>query len=141
MRNIEENMCQAIRARKSWRERNTEVKAIRNSDERIKQLQVLLHGHMIARVEYISCGELMPDRVAQVNLSFCGYHTPTTRSRINAVIDALGLPLTAFIHDFAAHIAPWAIARKEQEKWGAVIEYICLGMDGWTAEERFTGEK
>lgn len=75
MRKIEQEMVAAIQQRRNWRSGNTAVEV-----DAAGAVTVRLHGHAIA--------EVMANGV-QVKLSACGWHTATTKSRLNAVIDAL----------------------------------------------------
>jgi hypothetical protein len=75
MRKIEQEMVAAIKQRRNWKSSNTAVEV-----DAAGALTVRLHGHAIAQV--------MANGV-QVKLSACGWYTVTTKSRLNAVIDAL----------------------------------------------------
>lgn len=75
MRKIEQQMIEAIRQRRNWRSANTAVEVDKSG-----AITVRLHGHAIAQV--MANG-------SQVKLSACGWYTATTKSRLNAVIDAL----------------------------------------------------
>lgn len=52
---------------------------------------VYLWGHKIA------CGS---SETQKINVSSCGYSTPTTTSRLNAVFAAFGIPLSAVIRNY-----------------------------------------
>lgn len=69
MRQIEKSMLAAIRSGRSWKQDNTEV----ITDKGVSR--VYLHGNLIADVQH--------GRV--VAFSLCGWNTPTTRSRLNAL--------------------------------------------------------
>lgn len=71
MRKIEQAMCAAIKARKNWRQNNTEVVV---SDGGSK-VAVYLHGNKI----YMESAE------GWAWFSLCGWNTPTTRSRLSAL--------------------------------------------------------
>lgn len=70
MRKIEEKMVLAVRNRKNMTEGNTRVENTANG-----AIYVFLHGNMIY--------EVSPLGVASFGL--CGWNTPTTRSRLNAL--------------------------------------------------------
>lgn len=74
MRAIEAKMLAAIRARKPMKSGNTEV-SVSAVQERV---EVRLHGNEIARV-YFTGG---------IAVTLAGWDTPTTRSRVNAVLRA-----------------------------------------------------
>lgn len=71
MRKIEANMLRAIAGGYDWRGSNTAV--IRTP----QGWEVRLHGNCIAKLD------TSEDAAVQFNL--CGWNTPTTRSRINAI--------------------------------------------------------
>jgi hypothetical protein len=77
MRKIEEQMLQAIHDRRNWKLGNTRVVSTHfaHGDEVINRITVILHGSPIAIIT--------PDHV---DASDCGYQTPTTKSRLNAVL-------------------------------------------------------
>ena len=73
MRKIEKQMNQAIADSKDFKSANTEVVSYTNCAD------VFLHGNLIARV-----GETW------IELFDGGYQTATTKSRLNAILDANG---------------------------------------------------
>jgi len=77
MRKIEKQMLQAIHDRRNWKSGNTQVVCTQfaHGDEVIDRVTVILHGSPIAIIT--------PDHV---DASDCGYQTPTTMSRLNAVL-------------------------------------------------------
>lgn len=89
MRNIEEEMCNAIRERcgsdftaeKGWRKSNTNVEVEQTGPGKPNVVTVYLHGHNICTIQ----GDT-------VEMSSCGWTTNTTRSRLNALCDMLLLP-------------------------------------------------
>jgi hypothetical protein len=83
MRKIEREMVAAIKAQKNWRKANTEVVCEKDNDGAF--FTVLLHGNAIAEGEWFD-GE--GDGVAY--LYSCGWKTATTKSRLNAVVAAVG---------------------------------------------------
>jgi hypothetical protein len=75
MRKIESQMIAAIKANKDWKLDNTEVVTCTNVAD------VFLHGNLIARI-----GETW------IELFDGGWQTQTTKSRLNAILSAFGLP-------------------------------------------------
>jgi hypothetical protein len=77
MRKIEQQMLDAIRERKDWRCGNTEVQVtfFPHGERSIERINVLLHGNPIAQVTQ-DC----------VSVCDCGWQTPTTKSRLNAIL-------------------------------------------------------
>lgn len=73
MRKIERMMADAIRERRSFQCRNTRV------DIQGDEVVVSLHGNEIARL-----------RGSFLTVSSCGWRTSTTKSRLNAVLQAVG---------------------------------------------------
>jgi len=73
MRKIEKQMNQAIADSKDFKSANTEVISCSNVSD------VYLHGNLIARI-----GETW------IELFDAGYQTATTKSRLNAILDANG---------------------------------------------------
>lgn len=86
MRKIEQKMVKAIRERECMRVDNTAVGCIRgpmaNGESGTPSQSVRLHDHLIAEIDYDA---------RSVKLSSCGWHTTTTKSRLNAVLHALGI--------------------------------------------------
>ena len=81
MRKIEREMQQAIcnlSNGETWRKSNTEV--AKNSEG---DTSIYLHGNRIAFVS----------QFGDITLSSCGWDTPTTKSRLNAILDT-------FLHGF-----------------------------------------
>lgn len=78
MRKIEFDMLRAIKSEADRTLGNTRISCERDSG----QVWVYLHGHCIAH--------LGTDDKWQFNL--CGWNTPTTRSRINAIAREFGRP-------------------------------------------------
>ncbi len=86
MRKIEQQMIAAIRAGKSWSNGNTRVAGTDHAvgiGPHEDTCSVYLHGNWIAHVD-LSRGA--------VRFTLAGWPTPTTRSRINAL-------LKEFVHD------------------------------------------
>lgn len=80
MRQIERQMLSAILNRKDWKCSNTEVRVISfpHADRKIERINVILHGNQIA--------EITPDNV---RICDCGWQSPTTKSRLNAILREL----------------------------------------------------
>lgn len=76
MRKIEKQMLSAIYEQRDWRCDNTEVLVIKfpHNGANIDRTYVRLHGSTIATIT--------PD---EVEISDCGWQTPTTKSRLNAI--------------------------------------------------------
>lgn len=81
MRKIEQKMAEAIKAGKSFKAGNT---AVFTTD---CGFVVQLHGNEIARLT----GSFL-------RLSSCGWRTATTKSRLNAVLQAVGFPGSVYQH-------------------------------------------
>lgn len=75
MRKIEQDTINAIDShRTSWRKANMQVERDGN------QVRVYLHGNLIAKMEF--AGHL----ISRMNVTLAGWGTPTTRSRVNALL-------------------------------------------------------
>lgn len=88
MRQIEKQMCQAITERlngqhpyKDWKSGNTRVEWNGWTEKNGHTVKVILHQTVIALINKHT-----------VTLDSGGWETPTTKSRINAVLDHLGMP-------------------------------------------------
>jgi len=75
MRKIESAMLAAIKAKKDFKQANTEVIACTNVSD------VYLHGNLIARI-----GETW------IQIFDGGWQTNTTKSRLNAILSTFGMP-------------------------------------------------
>ena len=87
MRKIEREMIQAIVDRRGWHKSNTMVKV--HSPHHV---EVLLHGNSIA--SYYS------DGAGVLELRHCGWTTPTTKSRLNAICQFVTGSACVFQRDF-----------------------------------------
>ena len=76
MRKVEGNMVAAIRSRKDFRGGNTVVE---QGEPGTGYAEVRLFGNRIARLNYVN---------GLIELTDCGYQTATTKSRLNALLDA-----------------------------------------------------
>lgn len=83
MRKIEEQMIAAIKAGKNWYKDNTQVSVAAREDG-ATITSVYLHGNLIAQTGV--------DGGHHWGFCFCGWNTPTTRSRINAIIKGCIVP-------------------------------------------------
>ena len=95
MRKITKESAKAFVNFKSYKKDNTEVSfgwTPKRNDEtnytfKEKETACLfLHGNNIAEITRLSDSK----ETISINLDLCGWHTPTTRERINGVLDALG---------------------------------------------------
>jgi len=77
MRKIEQQMIAAINERRDWRLDNTEVQVVSfpHGETTIDRIYVRLHGSTIAIIT--------PD---ELDISDCSWQTPTTKSRLNALL-------------------------------------------------------
>ena len=83
MRKIETLMNAAITNGRDFRLANTEVVSVSNTDNRTST--VLLHGHKIAEVVIFTASARK-----EIRLFDGGHRTPTTKSRLNAVLRTHG---------------------------------------------------
>lgn len=81
MRKIEEAMIRAVKARSSWGQSNTQVIVSSASDHDL--IRVYLHGNLICDLHVYQSWFL-------VRFDHCGWLTPTTKSRLNALAHHLG---------------------------------------------------
>lgn len=77
MRKIEKEMVSAIKAKQNWAKDNTMVIV----DGGGFRQRVYLHGNLIATIDSLT---------KTVRISSCRWHTNTTKSRLNCVLNALG---------------------------------------------------
>ncbi len=78
MRKISQLAAQAFRNGTKFNRDNTSV--CKRSDG---SMELWLHGHLIAK----------QSRTEGLLISLCGWPTPTTRERLNGLLDALGYPV------------------------------------------------
>ena len=88
MRKIEQQMQNAIRNRMNWSKSNTSVEVDSEG-----YTDVRLHGNRIAQI----------NPHGDITLSSCGWDTPTTKSRLNAVLDCF-LNSRIFQKDFTWYV-------------------------------------
>lgn len=79
MRKIEQEMVEAIKFLNNWSKSNTRVRVCCADHTR----DVYLHNNLIAQIDY---------KKGEVCLRSCGWKTNTTKSRLNAICDMLGMP-------------------------------------------------
>ena len=83
MRKIEQQMNRAIATKSDWSSSNTMVSYNTNTN----CSQVRLHMNLIATVDHTTnC----------VKISSCGWHTPTTKSRLNAILSEVKYGCSVF---------------------------------------------
>ena len=81
MRKITKESSEAFVNFDQYRKSNTEVASLDTI------ARFYLHGNCIAE---INRGKLPHRELTSVRIDLCGWHTPTTRERINGILDALG---------------------------------------------------
>ena len=94
MRKITKESSEAFVNFKSYKKGNTEVSSyeVYESDLLCSQERTsrfYLHGNLIARMTK-QIGSRYPEGLESIKIDLCGWHTPTTRERINGILDALG---------------------------------------------------
>ena len=83
MRKITRLAALAFRHEKQFTLGNTTV-TVHNFESRGKCVEMRLHGNLIA------FRELERDGISKVHVSLAGWGTPTTRERVNGLLDMLG---------------------------------------------------
>ena len=84
MRKIEQQMVNALMCGKGWRKDNTIVTA-RHKSVTEYEAHVFLHNNKIAVLFFQDMGRSYP---TSINISLRGFNTRTTRSRLNALLQA-----------------------------------------------------
>lgn len=87
MRKIEQDIIVALRAEKDFKSGQGRDRVEWDGSK----FRVVLWGHHIAEGN---------TEKAAVQVSSCGYSTPTTTSRLNAVFAAFGIPISAVIRNY-----------------------------------------
>ena len=87
MRKIEQQMNSALLRKANWAGSNTTVQY----NELTNCSQVLLHGHQIATLDH---------HTNALKLSSCGWHTVTTKSRLNALLEEVKIGARVFQKNF-----------------------------------------
>lgn len=95
MRKTAQNLIAAYRQRKSKSCGNSAVTCLGTEGA----ATFTLHGHPIVRVSAPA-----EDGVHYVEVSLCGWPTPTTRSRINDVLHGIGAKGHVFQKDFTTYL-------------------------------------
>ena len=105
MRKIEQQMNRAIANRTDWSLSNTRVEF----NDSTNCSSVFLHGHNIATVDHATNA---------VKLSSCGWHTPTTKSRLNAILSEVKYGCRVFQKQF-----DWYLSTNNQtvDFWDGMI--------------------
>jgi len=87
MRKIEKQMNFAISNKGNWSLSNTSVEYNENTN----CSNVFLHGHMIATYDH---------NLKAIKISSCGWETPTTKSRLNAILNEVKYGCSVFQKNF-----------------------------------------
>ena len=105
MRKIESQMNSALTQKRDWSLSNTRVEF----NDSTNCSSVFLHGHRIATL----CHE-----TKAVKLSSCGWHTPTTKSRLNAILQEVKFGARVFQKNF-----DWFVSYNDQTAsfWDGMI--------------------
>ena len=114
MRVIERKMIAAIRDGRSMRDGNTVVEANSNG----ASWRVLLHGNLIAA-----------GGTDTFSFTLAGWNTPTTRSRVNALLRAFTPSAAVYCKDFTPYFTPSNVNTLGRE----------IGTREWIEASRFTG--
>jgi len=94
MRKIESQMLDAMRTGKSWAYANTRVNVISVDDSRITE--VYLHDKLIAEIG-----------LTRITLWNRGWATPTTKSRLNAILSGIDSSMRIHQNDFVWYITDY----------------------------------
>lgn len=94
MRVIERKMLDAIRTGKSWTLDNTRVNVIPVDDSRITE--VYLHNKLIAEIG-----------TSRITLWNRGWNTPTTKSRLNAILQGIGSDMRIYQANYIWYITDY----------------------------------
>ena len=105
MRKIEQQMNRAIATKSDWSSSNTMVSYNTNTN----CTEVRLHGNLIATVDHATNA---------VKISSCGWHTPTTKSRLNAILNEVKWGCKVFQKQF-----DWYLSTNNQtvDFWDGMI--------------------
>lgn len=85
MRKITQQAVDAFKAGHAFKLSNTEVKIIAMENGIPCIVQMLLHGNIIATRH-------TNPRTNKLEISHCGWKTPTTKERLNGILGAFNLP-------------------------------------------------
>jgi len=92
MRKITKESSEAFVNFQEYFKSNTRVSIIKQFEQGRPENECAyfyLHGNLIARMTK-QIGSLYPEGLESIEIDLCGWHTPTTRERINGILDALG---------------------------------------------------
>ena len=103
MRKIESEMVKAIKANRNWRDGQTSTEVVLVTDGQTEVIRIMVKFHATIIAKQLASGEWI--------LNSGGYHTTTTKSRINAVLDGIGSPWRLFQHNFE-----WALFNHKLDK-------------------------
>ena len=98
MRKIERQMNFAISNKGDWSLSNTRVEF----NESTNCSNVFLHGHMIATYDH---------NLKAIKISSCGWETPTTKSRLNAILQEVKYGCSVFQKNF-----DWFVSYRDEVK-------------------------
>ena len=98
MRKIERQMNFAISNKGDWSLSNTRVEF----NESTNCSHVFLHGHMIAAYDH---------NLKAIKISSCGWETPTTKSRLNAILQEVKYGCSVFQKNF-----DWFVSYRDEVK-------------------------
>ena len=128
MRQIEKDMVDALFAGKAWRGKNTEVRPT-DYGNRV----VSLHGNQIASLDLTDADNPV------LNMTLAGWNTPTTRSRLNAILERWFFHSSWHTREIktprASYIVRYAFAQKKGQPvirawgdWGEhQVEFVIRG--------------
>ena len=88
MRKITKESSEAFVNFKSYKKDNTEVEIQKVGYKYDEVATFYLHGNRIAEITRVNLPEYQ--KLKSVKIDLCGWHTPTTRERINGILEALG---------------------------------------------------
>ena len=98
MRKIERQMNFAISNKGDWSKSNTMVEF----NDLTNCSNVFLHGHMIATYDH---------NLKAIKISSCGWETPTTKSRLNAILQEVKYGCSVFQKNF-----DWFVSYRDEVK-------------------------
>ena len=92
MRKITKESSEAFVNFQDYFKSNTRVSIIKQFEQGRPENECAyfyLHGNLIARMTK-QIGSRYPEGLESIEIDLCGWHTPTTRERINGILEALG---------------------------------------------------
>ena len=93
MRKIEQQMCEAVRNGKNMSKDNTTVSVVRDEHGQYHSAVIRLHGHEVGH--YYWSGT---EKQWVIRLEDARWRTPTTKSRLNALLQGVGQGDRLHIH-------------------------------------------